>query len=102
MVPAPFGLDLRVYTAELLARFANTAIRHRTWQIAMDGSQKLPQRLLSTTRERLAQDRPIPRLALAAAAWIRYVGGQDEAGPALALADPPARRAHAAPGRGRA
>ena len=42
-------MDLQGYAAQLLARFANTAIRHRTWQIAMDGSQKLPQRLLNVT-----------------------------------------------------
>jgi fructuronate reductase len=29
-------------------RYANPGIRHRTWQIAMDGSQKLPQRILGT------------------------------------------------------
>ena len=34
--------DLEAYQARLLERFANPAIRHRTAQIAMDGSQKLP------------------------------------------------------------
>ena len=38
----------------LVARFRNPALRHRTWQIAMDGTQKLPQRLLGTVRDRLA------------------------------------------------
>ena len=37
----------RPYMHELQARFRNPALRHRTWQIAMDGSQKLPQRLLA-------------------------------------------------------
>ena len=54
----------------------------------MDGSQKLPQRLLSTIRERLAHGLPIPRLALAIAAWIRYVGGIDEAGRPIDVRDP--------------
>jgi fructuronate reductase len=31
----------------------NPAIRHRTWQIAMDGSQKLPQRILGTITDNL-------------------------------------------------
>ena len=88
VVPPPPGVDLHGYTAELLARFANPAIRHRTWQIAMDGSQKLPQRLLSTVRERLARGLPIPSLALAVAAWIRYVGGSDEAGQPIDVRDP--------------
>jgi fructuronate reductase len=88
VVPPPAGVDLNGYAAALLARFANPAVRHRTWQIAMDGSQKLPQRLLSTIRERLTQNRPFPRLALAVAAWIRYVGGVDEAGRAIDVRDP--------------
>ncbi len=60
-IPPPPGTDLRGYARDLLARFGNTAIRHRTWQIAMDGSQKLPQRLLGTIRERLAQGGSIDR-----------------------------------------
>ena len=47
-VPQPEGEDLHSYAAALLERYRNPAIRHRTWQIAMDGSQKLPQRLLGT------------------------------------------------------
>jgi mannitol-1-phosphate/altronate dehydrogenase len=50
-VAAPPGVDLTDYADALFDRYANPAIRHRTWQIAMDGSQKLPQRLLVTTVE---------------------------------------------------
>ena len=88
VVPPPVGVDLNGYAAQLLTRFADPSIHHRTWQIAMDGSQKLPQRLLSTIRERLAQGLPIRRLALAVAAWIRYVGGIDEAGQPIDVRDP--------------
>jgi len=63
VVPAPPGVDLHGYAAELQARFSNTANQHRTWQIAIDGSQKLPQRLLSTVRDRIAAGLPIRRLA---------------------------------------
>ena len=48
IIPAltpPPGEDLAAYASALAARYANPAIRHRTWQIAMDGSQKLPQRI---------------------------------------------------------
>ncbi|MFC3123678.1 mannitol dehydrogenase family protein [Pseudoroseomonas globiformis] len=88
MVPPPPGQDLHAYTDALLARFRNPAIRHRTWQIAMDGSQKLPQRLLGTLRERLAQGLDSPALCLAVAAWARYVGGTDEAGSPIDVRDP--------------
>lgn len=92
VVPAPEGVDLNAYAAQLHARYANPAMRHRTWQIAMDGSQKLPQRLLGSIRERLAKRLPIPCLALAVAAWIRYVGGTDEAGHPIDVRDPLAGR----------
>ena len=82
-------------SAALLERFANPALRHRTWQIAMDGSQKLPQRLLGTIRDRLAQGRPIDRLALGVAAWMRYVTGIDEQGRPIDVRDPLSARLRA-------
>jgi fructuronate reductase len=88
VVPPPPGVDLRDYTVSLADRFGNPTVRHRTWQIAMDGSQKLPQRLLGTIQERLRGGLPIPALALAVAAWIRYVGGVDESGAAIDVRDP--------------
>jgi fructuronate reductase len=54
----------------------------------MDGSQKLPQRILETVRARLAENSPIPHLALVVAAWIRYVRGRDEAGGDIDVRDP--------------
>ncbi len=94
-VTAPAGVDLHVYAAALKARYANPAIRHRTWQIAMDGSQKLPQRILGTLSENLAAGRPSPGLCLAVAAWMRYVGGVDEAGNPIEVKDPLATRLRA-------
>lgn len=87
-VPAPQGVVLGDYARALLARFQNPAIRHRTWQIAMDGSQKLPQRLLGTIRERLKAGAPIDHLALGVAAWMRYVTGTDEKGAEIDVRDP--------------
>ena len=60
----PPELDLAAYRAALLARFSNAALGHRTRQIAMDGSQKLPQRLLAPIAERLARGEQIEALAL--------------------------------------
>ena len=87
-LPALSGLDLDAYRARLLQRFANPALQHQTAQIAMDGSQKLPQRLLGTVRERLAANAPINGLALAVAAWVHYLGGVDETGATHAVQDP--------------
>ncbi|HET8725992.1 MAG TPA: mannitol dehydrogenase family protein, partial [Alphaproteobacteria bacterium] len=82
------GVDLAAYQEALIARFANPALRHRTWQIAMDGSQKLPQRLLGTARDLIAADRPIDHVALAVAAWMRYAAGIDERGRRIEVSDP--------------
>ena len=87
--------ELGRYRDQLLARFANPALRHRTWQIAMDGSQKLPQRLLGTITDRLAAGQPITRLALGVAAWMRYVTGIDEQGNPIEVKDPLAARCRA-------
>ncbi len=87
----PPGQDLAAYREALVERFANPALPHKTRQIAMDGSQKLPQRLLATVRDDLAAGRPIDALALAVAGWMRYACGVDEAGRPIDVQDPLAR-----------
>jgi len=87
-LPALPGLDLDEYRMRLLQRFANPALQHKSAQIAMDGSQKLPQRLLGTVRDRLRAGLPIERLALAVAAWIHYQRGVDETGARYEIQDP--------------
>ena len=84
----PKGHDLAGYQAQLLARFSNPYLPHRCHQIAMDGSQKLPQRLLNTVRENLEKGRSIQFAALAIAAWMYYVGGIDEGGQPIVVQDP--------------
>ena len=84
----PEGFDLDRYQQDLMNRFSNPALNHRTYQIAMDGSQKLPQRLLGTVRDRLSADKGFAGLALAVAAWIRYVRGVDEHGARIVVQDP--------------
>jgi len=84
----PAGVDVAAYREALITRFANPALPHRTQQIAMDGSQKLPQRLLAALRENLVAGRPVDLLTLAVAGWMRYVSGTDEAGRAIKVSDP--------------
>jgi fructuronate reductase len=74
-VPPPRGTDLGAYCDALMARYRNPAIRHRTAQIATDGSQKLPQRILGTVRDRLAAGVMPEGLCLAVAGWMRFVEG---------------------------
>jgi fructuronate reductase len=89
----PDGFDVASYQRELIERFHNPALRHRTVQIAMDGTQKLPQRLLGTIADRLAAGAE-PRFAcLGVAAWMRYVWtAQAEDGSPLPVDDPMADR----------
>lgn len=94
-VTAPPGLDLVGYISDVLARFANPEIRHLLSQIAWDGSQKLPYRLLDTVRDALAAGRPIGRLAVPVAAWLRFLDRAAREGRAITdpLAGPLLERA---------
>lgn len=85
---APAGFDIEAYKQQLRDRFSNKALKHRTWQIAMDGSQKLPQRLLESLRVQLRGNGHIDIICLGVAAWIRYVSGVDEKGGAIEVSDP--------------
>lgn len=87
--------ELAAYRDALLQRFSNPALQHRTWQIAMDGSQKLPQRLLDTIHDRLSGGHSIERLALGVAGWIRYAGGIDDKGDEIDVRDPHADKLRA-------
>lgn len=82
------GIDLDDYASELIARFANKAIAHRTYQIAMDGTQKLPQRLLEPATEALAHGDKAETYAIAVAAWMRYAIGEHGNGERYELRDP--------------
>ena len=70
---APRGVDPAGYVEQLKRRFCNPSLKHRTVQIASDGSQKLPQRLLAPLRERLAKGLASPAIATAIAAWMHFV-----------------------------
>jgi fructuronate reductase len=95
---APAGVRLEAYADEVLHRFANAAIAHRTKQVAMDGSQKLPQRILGTIADRRAVGAAPAYLATGLAAWIRYAAETPElddplAGPLRAAVAPTDPRA---------
>ncbi|WP_113716571.1 mannitol dehydrogenase family protein [Arthrobacter dokdonensis] len=86
---APEGMDLPTYGESILDRFANPALGHTTVQVAMDGSEKLPIRVLGTVADRLAAGAVPEAAALAVAAWMVFVHrGRDVDGRDLALNDP--------------
>ena len=83
LLEAPAGMDLPAYCEAILKRFRNPAIKHLLAQIAWDGSQKLPIRILSSLSEALEQGRDIGRLCVPLAAWMRFVRSKAVKGEAI-------------------
>jgi fructuronate reductase len=77
------GLDLAAYISAILTRFRNPAVRHQLAQIAWDGSQKLPFRLLGAIADVLAAGRPIDRLAAPVAGWMLFAARRVRRGETL-------------------
>ncbi|MGZ3304576.1 MAG: mannitol dehydrogenase family protein [Asticcacaulis sp.] len=73
LLEAPAGMDLPGYCEAILKRFRNPAIRHLLSQIAWDGSQKLPIRILSSLSEALARGADVSRFCIPLAAWLRFI-----------------------------
>jgi fructuronate reductase len=84
----PPHVDVGAYGRALMARFANPALQHQTAQIARDGSQKLPMRLFATAAARAACGLTSPHVALAVAAWLRFLRGRGDDGTPLTIEDP--------------
>ncbi|WP_159565782.1 mannitol dehydrogenase family protein [Budvicia diplopodorum] len=82
------NVDLAAYADRLIERYSNPSLKHRTWQIAMDGTQKLPQRMLDSSRWHLANNGNFDCLALGVAGWMRYIGGVDDSQQPIDIRDP--------------
>jgi fructuronate reductase len=71
--------DVVVYQAALLDRFANPRMRHRLDQIAADGSQKIPVRILPVVRLERAAGRVPTGACRILAAWFCHLRGHGAA-----------------------
>ncbi|MFT4285831.1 MAG: mannitol dehydrogenase family protein [Protaetiibacter sp.] len=93
----PEGVDAAEYTRSVMERYRNRALGHQTLQVAMDGSQKLPLRIVPTALAALRRgDEPVAA-ALTAAAWMVFVArGRTVGGAELPLDDPLAERLRSA------
>jgi fructuronate reductase len=67
--------DNATYRAALTERFANPRMRHRLDQIAWDGSQKLPIRVLPVLRREVEAGRLPPGATRPVAAWVCHLRG---------------------------
>ncbi len=84
----PGTVDVGEYCHRLIGRFSNSQLHHRTWQIAMDGSQKIPQRWLQSLAQRCARGEASPVIELGLAAWLQYVSSIDLKGNPIDVRDP--------------
>ena len=88
-VPQPDGVDLVAYGNQVLHRYENADLRHTCVQVAMDGSQKLPQRLVAPALAAIGLGREPHLITLGLAAWMAYVArGRSVTGAELPLDDP--------------
>lgn len=87
-LPQGAGLDPDAYAARLRDRFSNPHLRHKLAQIAMDGSQKVPQRLLGTLRECRKAGLPHNTLMLGVAAFLLFMTQTDATGAPYKVQDP--------------
>jgi fructuronate reductase len=88
-LPAPEGYDVLAYCDRLLRRFENPSLAHRTQQIAMDGTQKVPVRWLPALRSAMNSGGELPQVERALAAWLHYLMAQrSDSGSALVISDP--------------
>jgi fructuronate reductase len=94
---APSALDLPVYQRAIIERFQNDEIAYATQQVAMDGSQKMIQRIFAPIADNITngKDDSSYRVMLAVvAAWMLYLRGKDEAGNTFEIKDPLADKLH--------
>jgi fructuronate reductase len=82
------AFEYATYAQDLIDRFTNRAIDHRCSQIAMDGSQKMPQRIFEPALDLMKQGNSFGSCAFTTALWIRFLEGKDEHGKTLTLNDP--------------
>lgn len=88
VLPALPGIVVGDYAAALVQRFRNPAIAHETFQIAMDGTQKLPQRIFQPAIASLHAGLDIRPFAFTTAMWMRYCLGETDEREGYALRDP--------------
>lgn len=82
------GIDLQAYASTLVERFANPAIKHETFQIAMDGSEKIPQRIFTALPAARHRGISLRSFAFITACWLRHASGAQHDCPSYLLRDP--------------
>lgn len=84
----PQGFDIEAYKVIIRERFANSCVPYKTTQVASDGSQKLPQRILAVAQNTLENGKQPQTLALIIAAWFQFLEAKDINGNSYTVNDP--------------
>jgi mannitol 2-dehydrogenase len=82
------GMELDSYQTVLLDRFCSPTIADGLDRLCRRGSTKMADYLLPSLHEAAADGRPYRLLALAVAAWRRYLSGTDLTGAPIDVQDP--------------
>ncbi|MFK7871236.1 MAG: mannitol dehydrogenase family protein [Roseobacter sp.] len=85
--PTP-GVNTQAYADRLMQRFANPNIAHKTYQIAMDGTQKLPQRIFAPALCARREGMSLEPYGFATAAWLFYAQSAASSQSSVVLQDP--------------
>jgi len=86
-LPEVPGVDLDEYSATLLERFANPAIRDTLARLAAFSSDRIPKWLVPVIQDNLAAGGEVARSAAVVASWARYDEGTDESGQPIEVVD---------------
>jgi mannitol-1-phosphate/altronate dehydrogenase len=86
------GIDLAGYKATLIERFSNPAIKDTVERVNIDAPLNI---LVDPIRDRLGTGGSVELLALALAAWLRRVRGEDEQGKKIEVRHPLAEQLRA-------
>jgi mannitol 2-dehydrogenase len=86
LLPVP-GVDLDLYKATLIERFANPEVRDTLARLCAESSDRIPKWVLPVIRDQLGQGGGIARAALVVAAWARYAEASDEQGQPITVVD---------------
>lgn len=78
LLSVPVGFDVDSYVDQLMSRFRNYKLPHQLKQIAMDGSQKMPQRIFSSLIEAKTKKTPHSLLLQASDEWMEFLWNSRE------------------------
>lgn len=86
-VPRLPGIDLNDYSATLVKRFSNIAIRDQVARICSEGCAKITKFIVPSLTDLLRSGQDARCVSLVVAGWLHYLRGTDENGRPMLMAD---------------